>query len=377
MYTRLELSEQSLHIVGEEGVPTLTHSVYLAKRNLTMGYWDALAWAVMRSEATNLLLLGLGGGTVLQLLKAHGRMPDCTAVEIDDSHPARLARDRWLSYPRLKVVYADAREFLSRTIPEQFDAVVVDLYNNNGYVEEAYSAEILASAVALLTSRGVIILNCFDPAAKYLSFGLTFEPPLPSPALAVAHRIAALGLEVTVHPQWSSMAVVGKRYNRGSNQDLCLKSSPLRWLNLFNLATSKRIEEMQATLTPMSSDYTFEALNNIDLVARVSVARSLPEAVQSAMLDNLLEKSKPNHHNSKVMEHSYKGMNDLNVETVICALRLEALLSAGIASPSLQPVVDEIEKIARFSANPYLRYVSSYAHAYLDRWDKAIGELVA
>src|SRR5262245_53535717 len=149
----------------EPGAPAFVHSIRV-QAPLTMRYWDYLAWAIEQRQPRRLLVLGLGGGTVLQLLERRGVVPPCVAVELDAEITASLRQQGWLTYPQLTVHHGDARRFIEQPPAERFDAIVVDVYDEHGYVQELYT-DLLGRLVEHLTPDGVLLLHCVDPMAKF------------------------------------------------------------------------------------------------------------------------------------------------------------------------------------------------------------------
>ena len=100
-------------------------------RFLTGYAWDALtAAALLRPSGPprSLLLLGLGGGTMLrQFLHLHPGT-EVTAVDLD---PAMIRTARWVlrkHAARLDLVHADALRWVASNRSRRFDVVIDDLY---------------------------------------------------------------------------------------------------------------------------------------------------------------------------------------------------------------------------------------------------------
>lgn len=106
-----------------------THATWHPTERMTGHAWDALTAGALSAlhEPRSILLLGLGGGTVLRQLRAflpHARM---VAVEID-GEMVRLARTYMeLDAVEAEVVEGDAYRFLEENT-ERFDVVMDDLY---------------------------------------------------------------------------------------------------------------------------------------------------------------------------------------------------------------------------------------------------------
>jgi spermidine synthase len=106
-----------------------THATWHPTRLMTGHAWDAITAAILLhpGEQKHLLMLGLGGGTVLRQLRHF--LPDIsiTAIEIDPEM-IRLAR-RYMELDQLNVtvIEADAFDFLEHN-PDRYDILVDDLY---------------------------------------------------------------------------------------------------------------------------------------------------------------------------------------------------------------------------------------------------------
>lgn len=106
-----------------------THATWHPDRLLTGHAWDALTAALLLhpGRIRSLLMLGLGGGTVLRQARHFLPRARMTAVEID-AGMIRLAREYMdLDALDLRVVHGDAYEFL-HIHKRTFDVVVDDLY---------------------------------------------------------------------------------------------------------------------------------------------------------------------------------------------------------------------------------------------------------
>lgn len=110
-------------------------------------------------EPLHVLLLGLGGGSLLRAL--HERVPGCrlTALENRPAVPD-VARD-WFELPqdeRVEVKIGDADRYLKRN-PPKFDLVFADLYLAEGMNRIQAEGSFLAACREVLTERGILVLN--------------------------------------------------------------------------------------------------------------------------------------------------------------------------------------------------------------------------
>lgn len=140
-----------------------THATWHPRLLLTGHAWDAITAAALMGhpEPQSLLLLGLGGGTVLRQLRhllPHTRM---SAVEIDPDM-IRLAR-KYMHIDTLdiEIIPADAFHFLE-TDTRRFDLLIDDLYRC-GETDVERPAPVnrhtLANHARHLTPDGALIMN--------------------------------------------------------------------------------------------------------------------------------------------------------------------------------------------------------------------------
>jgi spermidine synthase len=118
--------------------------------------WDAM---LPRERPANALILGLGGGTMAQLLTSRfGQLP-ITGVERD---PAVI----WLArhefgldqLPHVRIVAADAFTFV-RESRERYGAICVDLYTAGKMAHGVFDPAFLRATRCLLTPGGTATFN--------------------------------------------------------------------------------------------------------------------------------------------------------------------------------------------------------------------------
>ncbi len=155
----LQLADGSIdfNVVGA------THATWHPSRLLTGHAWDALTFAALLhpGQARNLLMLGLGGGTVLRQI--HHLLPGLrfTAVDIDGDM-VRLAR-QYMALDELSphVVLDDAFAFLERD-KQTYDILIDDLYRcGEDDVERprAVHADSMDLHLARLAPDGLLAMN--------------------------------------------------------------------------------------------------------------------------------------------------------------------------------------------------------------------------
>lgn len=163
-------------------------SVWRHGAEVTGATWDLLAAPVVLLPAvrpSRVLLLGVGGGTVIRVLRALRPDADIVAVDLDAEvlDVARRAFD--LDALHATVVCGDAQRLL-REWPRQqrFDLVIDDIYEGSdaGMRKPRGWDATLRRALARLAPGGLLICNALDTRdARALG------PILPSPAVVLEH----------------------------------------------------------------------------------------------------------------------------------------------------------------------------------------------
>lgn len=184
-----------------------THATWHPRHLMTGHAWDALTAAVLfhPGPVRSLLMLGLGGGTVLRQLRHFLPRVNVTAVEIDEGM-IRLARTYMnLDALQIRVVHADAYEFLSSR-PQTYDVVVDDLYRcGDRDVERprALDARGLEALRRRLKPQGLLAMNFITGAghrAPHREAKALLRRAFPHTAAVrppLSHNEALLG---TTHP---------------------------------------------------------------------------------------------------------------------------------------------------------------------------------
>ena len=119
------------------------------------GYWAAMLPSGPPSSA---LILGIGGGTIAALLWQMA--PDVPVVGVDCSGEImQLAQEQLgLRHPRLRLVQADAGDFV-RVCTERFDFIVVDLFLGEAAASVMASRSFQRQVRQLVVPGGRVVWN--------------------------------------------------------------------------------------------------------------------------------------------------------------------------------------------------------------------------
>lgn len=145
------------------------HSSYNPARPITGGVWDMLmmpAFFYPAGKIRRVLLLGVGGGTVIRQLREFVRPREIVAVDLSPEH-LFVARGYFgAAGEDVRLVEADARDWL-RQDRMHYDLVIDDLFSGSGG-EPARAIDADAAWCRRLASRltrtGAVAINCISPA---------------------------------------------------------------------------------------------------------------------------------------------------------------------------------------------------------------------
>ena len=155
------------------------HTQYNPGNPLTGHIWDLLMLPAFFYEPDAIkraLVLGVGGGASIQLIK-HFLSPEIiVGVELNPTHIYVAKRFFKLKHDSIQIVHADAIEWIKNYKGEKFDLVIDDLFaEENG--EPVPAVESNASwfncMLRQVTKDGLIVKNFLDKKSARSSAGLT------------------------------------------------------------------------------------------------------------------------------------------------------------------------------------------------------------
>jgi spermidine synthase len=139
-----------------------------APNDLAIRYTQKMmAFLLFQPRPKRIVLIGLGGGSLIKF--CYQRMPGThlTAVELD---PNVIAfRGTFLMPPddsRLQVLQADGADFL-QTAEKGIDALLVDAFDKTGFAPSLANREFFENAFAKLSGNGVLVINLAGEKETY------------------------------------------------------------------------------------------------------------------------------------------------------------------------------------------------------------------
>ncbi len=139
-----------------------------APHDLALRYTQKMmAFLLFQPRPKRLVLIGLGGGSLIKF--CYRRLPGThlTAVELN---PDVIAfRDTFLLPPddaRLSVLEADGAEFLAN-VDKGIDVLLVDAFDKTGFAPSLANREFFENAYAKLGGNGVLVINLAGEKESY------------------------------------------------------------------------------------------------------------------------------------------------------------------------------------------------------------------
>ena len=159
------------------------HSQYNGRRMLNGGVWDML-WIPLcflpARQIRRVLMLGVGAGAALKKIRDFFPEAEITGVELDINH-LRVAKDFvGLRGPSIKLIKADALDWMQASEVPRYDVIIDDLFNEvDGEPHRVinFSNGWLHLLRRRLAVNGLLIANCVKMAdAKRLTQRYRSDP---------------------------------------------------------------------------------------------------------------------------------------------------------------------------------------------------------
>ncbi len=131
-----------------------------------------------KPQAKSILIVGLGGGTLVNL--SHTLIPGAqiTAVEIDPA-VEKMAQQYFSLQPQpwLSSKIQDGRLFIKRALlhKRHYDLVILDAFNGDYIPEHLMTREFLSEVKQLIGPRGLVISNTFSSSRLYDYESATYQ----------------------------------------------------------------------------------------------------------------------------------------------------------------------------------------------------------
>ncbi len=126
------------------------------------GMWDKTISKIksQKSKISNCLILGLGGGTLINILNKYYPEIKITVIEIDPVM-IKIAKDHFgiKSSLFLKIIRADAFKWVNESKSEKYDLIIFDLYLGTKNPVKASYKTFLRAFKNLLEPNGFILYN--------------------------------------------------------------------------------------------------------------------------------------------------------------------------------------------------------------------------
>ena len=139
-----------------------------APHDLAIRYTQKMmAFLLFQPRPKRIVLIGLGGGSLIKF--CHRRMPGThlTAIELD---PEVIAfRDAFLVPPddeRLQILQADGAEYIENA-EKGIDVLLVDAFDKTGFAPSLANREFFDNAFAKLSGNGVLVINLAGDKDSY------------------------------------------------------------------------------------------------------------------------------------------------------------------------------------------------------------------
>ena len=165
------------------------HSQFNPNHPISGAIWDLLLLPafLLKKQPKKILLLGLGGGTLVHLIRVFFPLAHITCVDLDKEH-IRIAK-KYFKIPRntVTLIHGDAYQEL-RSMRARFDWIIDDVFQHvNGEPERgSNNYQLLNTYKKNLSSEGMLSLNVIgknqleniNPLIRSFQVAVTFIHPL-------------------------------------------------------------------------------------------------------------------------------------------------------------------------------------------------------
>ncbi len=150
-----------------------------APQQLVFNYTKLLfSGLLLVDNPQNILIIGLGGGTMSNTLQQIYPQTTITNVEIDPA-VIKVARQYFgfFENQRVSSVVQDGRIFIKRAVikKQQYDWIILDAFNGDYIPEHLLTQEFLQEAKSILSPNGILSANTFSVSSLYAHESATYK----------------------------------------------------------------------------------------------------------------------------------------------------------------------------------------------------------
>jgi len=144
-----------------------------------------MAFLLFNRAPRHILMIGLGGGSLVKFCHRHLQGTRLTVVEID---PDIIELREWFHIPaddeRLRVILGDGAEFVRRG-DWTADILLIDAFDRGGVAPSLASDDFYAQAFRCLQPNGVLVMNLAGERGRYAAHLERLREACPGPVLLV------------------------------------------------------------------------------------------------------------------------------------------------------------------------------------------------
>ncbi len=133
---------------------------------------------LLNSEPKNILIIGLGGGTLSNTFHQLYPETNITNVELDQA-VIKVARQYfgYFENQHIKTITQDGRLFIKRAAlkKQQYDLIILDAFNGDYIPEHLMTVEFLQEIKKILTTNGILAANTFSQSKLYNHESATYQ----------------------------------------------------------------------------------------------------------------------------------------------------------------------------------------------------------
>ena len=209
VYVTEKFGVRSLHI----GSDTIQSSMRIARPNdLELAYTRSMmAFLLFGPEPRRVLLVGLGGGSLVKFI--YHRMPQAQCEVVEVSPDVVSVARRWFQVPagdgRFQIHVCDGADFLARPGPA-YDAILVDGYDGHSQVAALSTRDFYDACRSRLEARGTLVVNLWGSDKSFNTTLERIEAAYPAgtlclPAEKPGNVIALAFRDSQSNPRWDEL----------------------------------------------------------------------------------------------------------------------------------------------------------------------------